>query len=170
MIISVFTISIIGTILHFLYDISKHNKVVGLFSSVNESTWEHIKIALTPSFLWGIVDGFKYGAFSNYFSAKFISLLSIIVVIPFIYYLYKFVFKKNILFVDISIFYIAIIISQLLFRMIVNFGNICYIYNYISCILLFILFGFYMVVTLFPVKNFIFRDPITNKYGFNGHL
>ena len=82
MFIGILVISIVGTIAHFLYDISKHNKVVGLFTAVNESTWEHIKIALTPSFLWGIVDGFKYGEFSNYFCAKFISLFSIIFIIP----------------------------------------------------------------------------------------
>ena len=49
-IISIIVISLIGTLSHFLYDISKHNKVVGLFAAVNESTWEHIKIALTPTF------------------------------------------------------------------------------------------------------------------------
>lgn len=30
MIISTIVISIIGTLLHFLYDISKHNKIVGV--------------------------------------------------------------------------------------------------------------------------------------------
>ena len=50
--ISIIIISLIGTISHFLYDISNHNKFVGLFSAVNESTWEHIKIALTPALLW----------------------------------------------------------------------------------------------------------------------
>ena len=47
LIISVIIISIVGTLSHFLYDISNHNRIVGLFSAVNESTWEHIKIALT---------------------------------------------------------------------------------------------------------------------------
>ena len=54
LIFSVIIISIIGTVLHFLYDISNHNKVVGLFSAVNESTWEYIKIALIPTLLVGI--------------------------------------------------------------------------------------------------------------------
>lgn len=42
-------ISVVGTLFHFLYDWSNHNKIVGLFAAVNESTWEHIKIALTPT-------------------------------------------------------------------------------------------------------------------------
>lgn len=31
-------ISIVGTLLHFLYEISGHNKVVAIFAAVNEST------------------------------------------------------------------------------------------------------------------------------------
>ena len=76
-IISIIIISIIGTISHFLYDIFKHNKIVGLFTSVNESTWEHIKIALTPTIIWGLIDGYIYGMNPNYFLAKFVSLISI---------------------------------------------------------------------------------------------
>ena len=41
--------------------------------------------------------------------------------------------------------------------------------SYLSCIGLFILFGFYMVLTLLPIKSFLFKDPISNKYGFSGH-
>lgn len=41
--ISILIISVIGTLLHFLYEISHHNKYVALFAAVNESTWEHIK-------------------------------------------------------------------------------------------------------------------------------
>ena len=51
-VIAIIFISLIGTLLHFMYEWSGHNKVVSLFAAVNESTWEHIKIALTPSFIW----------------------------------------------------------------------------------------------------------------------
>ena len=37
--ISTMFISLIGTLSHFTYDISNHNKIIGLFSAVNESTW-----------------------------------------------------------------------------------------------------------------------------------
>lgn len=67
--ISILIISVIGTLLHFLYEISHHNKYVALFAAVNESTWEHIKIALTPTLLWSLYDGFVYGIESNYFNS-----------------------------------------------------------------------------------------------------
>ena len=43
-------ISILGSILHFTYGWSRGNKFVAIFSAVNESTWEHIKLALSSIF------------------------------------------------------------------------------------------------------------------------
>ncbi len=168
-IISILVISILGTSLHFLYELSDHNKVVGLFAAVNESTWEHIKIALTPAFLWSIVDAFIYGSSQNYFSAKFISLLSLIIIIPLLFYSYNYIVKKESLVADIVIFYVSIIISQLTFIHIINLEPVSNVVKYISCFGIFIIFGCYMVFTLMPIKNFIFKDPITNKFGYKGH-
>ena len=39
----VFTV-ITGTLLHFVYDLSNENPVVGLFAPINESVWEHLKL------------------------------------------------------------------------------------------------------------------------------
>lgn len=168
-IISCVVISLVGTLLHFVYEWSNHNKFVGLFAAVNESTWEHIKIALTASFLWSLVDGFKFGEYNNYFTAKAVSLLAIIIIIPLLFYTYKSILKKSYLPIDIVIFNIAIIVSQLLFNWIINLDDLNFIYNYISCIILFIIFAFYMVNTLLPRRNEIFKDPLTNKYGAKGH-
>lgn len=162
-------ISVVGTLAHFLYDFSHHNKIVGLFAAVNESTWEHIKIALTPTFLWSLYDGYLYGANANYFLAKFLSLLAIVVFIPLIFYTYRIFTKKSILFVDITLFYITIFISQYLFYFVLQNVLGTFVINYLACIGIFILFGFYMVLTLLPIKNFLFKDPLTNKYGFKGH-
>lgn len=37
-------ISVLGVLLHFTYEWSGDTAVVGLFSAVNESTWEHLKL------------------------------------------------------------------------------------------------------------------------------
>lgn len=94
-ILSIIVISVVGTIAHFVYELSHHNKIVGLFGAVNESTWEHIKIALTATILWSLVDGFMYGTNANYFLAKLLSLLMIIFLMPVLFYGYRFIFKKR---------------------------------------------------------------------------
>ena len=169
MVVAIIIISIVGTFLHFLYEISGHNKYIALFAAVNESTWEHIKIALTPTLLWSLYDGFIYGLNPNYFIAKALSLLAIIIIIPLIFYTYTSITKKAILPLDIITFYIAIICSQLIFNHFINLQPQEFIYTYISIIALFIIFAGYMVLTLQPLKIFIFKDPITQKYGKEGH-
>lgn len=168
-IIGIIFIALIGTLLHFTYELSNHNKVVALFSAVNESTWEHIKIALTPTFIWTLYDGAVYGINNNYFIAKTASLLVIIFLIPILFYTYKIFTKKSKLPIDIIIFYITIITSSLVFKYILNLKDLPYYITYISLVLMFITFGLYMTLTLLPIKNFLFKDPITNKYGLKGH-
>ena len=63
-------ISVIGTLLHFTYKLSNYNFFVGLFSAINESTWEHIKIGLTPLFLFYLWEYFKYQRFKKNLSHK----------------------------------------------------------------------------------------------------
>jgi len=165
MIIGIIFISVIGTLFHFLYEFSGKNKLVGLFAAVNESTWEHIKMALSATFLWSFIDGYVYGSYDNYFFAKVVSVLSLIIVIPLLFYGFKWLLGKSILIIDISIFYIAIIFSQFFFiKLLVSF-RVVYFLQYLSLIILFIIFGFYMVLTFMPFKNVIFKDPITKKYG-----
>ena len=167
--LSFIVISVVGTLFHFLYDWSNHNKVIGLFAAVNESTWEHIKIALTPTLLWGVIDGLLYGMNPNYFLAKSMSLLAMIFLIPILFYLYSAILKRHVLIIDILIFYIAIFCGQFLFYFILNGPIVPYIFNYMGAVLLFLIFGFYMTATLLPLKNFLFKDPITKKYGIKGH-
>ncbi len=168
-IIGIIFISLIGTLLHFMYEWTGHKKIVSIFAAVNESTWEHIKIALTPTFIWTLYDGAVYGLNENYFVAKTASILVIILLIPILFYGYKLITKKSILIIDITIFYLAIIFSLLTFKYIVNIEPLHFFYRYISVVILFIIFGFYMVLTLLPIKNFLFKDPITKKYGIKGH-
>ena len=167
--ISIIVISVVGTFLHFLYEMSGHNKYVALFAAVNESTWEHIKIALTPTLLWGLYDGFIYGLNPNYFIAKMLSLFVIIILIPIIFYSYTFFTKKALLPIDIITFYIAIIAGQFIFYYLITLEEMPFIWNYLGVVGLFLIFGGYMVLTLQPLPHFIFKDPISNKYGKEGH-
>ena len=169
LILSIIVISIVGTVAHFIYELSDHNKIVGLFGAVNESTWEHIKIALTATILWSLVDGFMYGANPNYFLAKLLSLLMIIFLMPVLFYGYQFLFKKDNTFINILIFYIVIICSQLLFYHFLKLNPVNFFGQYLSCIGTFIVFGAYMTLTLMPLRNFLFQDPITNQYGYQAH-
>ena len=116
-------------------------------------------------FLWGLYDGYVYGFSPNYFLAKSISLLAVIIIIPLLFYGYKLITKKSILIIDIMIFYIAIASSIGVFYYLIKNLNCTFIYSYIGAILLFIIFSLYLLLTIMPLKNELFLDPITKKYG-----
>ena len=167
--IGIIVIFLIGASLHFVYEWSHHNKLVAIFAAVNESTWEHIKICMTPTLLWSIYEIIIYGFTWNFIFAKSICLLTIIILIPILFYSYTFFTKKPYLIVDIISFLITVICSQLVFRYIINLNNYSNIYNYIGLVLVIIELLLYFYLTFKPIKNFIFKDPITKKYGLDGH-
>ena len=167
--IGILLIFLTGASLHFVYEWSHHNKVVAIFAAVNESTWEHIKICMTPTILWSIYEICKYGYSGQFIFAKSMSLLVIILLIPILFYSYSFFTRKAILLVDIICFLITVICSQIVFNYIINLESVSIILVYIGYILLIIEFLLYLYLTYNPLKIFIFKDPITNKYGLDGH-
>lgn len=54
-VIGILFVSVAGTLLHFVYDWSGQNPLVGFFAPVNESTWEHMKLLFFPMLLYGLV-------------------------------------------------------------------------------------------------------------------
>ena len=46
---------VLGTLLHFTYKLSGENKIVAVFSSINESVWEHLKLLYFPMLLSTII-------------------------------------------------------------------------------------------------------------------
>ena len=57
-IITVIICLILGTLLHFTYEWSGENPIIALFSAVNESIWEHLKLAFYPMFSIHINENF----------------------------------------------------------------------------------------------------------------
>jgi ethanolamine utilization microcompartment shell protein EutS len=46
----------LGSALHFTYELSGKLVFVGAFSAVNESVWEHLKLAFWPSLIWMLIE------------------------------------------------------------------------------------------------------------------
>lgn len=113
---------IVGTVGHFLYERSNYNKVIGFLFSKNESTWEHMKLGITPIILWTIVELFTYN-FNNLFFAKFVSIITFSLSLYILYYGYKKIVKRNILFLDILIFYISLFLATIVsINILMNMG------------------------------------------------
>ncbi len=160
-------VTIIGSLLHFTYDWSGHNKFVAVFAAVNESTWEHIKLALSGLFVCTLVDLWFLGNNPNYWLARSLSFLTPIIVIPILFYGYRAIFKvKSCLPADISIFIVAAFLSTLVFITFLNTSSISGFNEIISILTSIIIIAAYLLLTRFPIHhNFLFQDPITHTYG-----
>lgn len=158
----------LGSLGHFLYELFNHNKIAAIFFAVNESTWEHIKIGLTPLFIFAIVEYFLYGQSVNFWFNKMLSLFTFVFLIPTMFYSYKLLTKKHFLILDIIIFVLSLFVSLLL-NYYLNNITFNFSYDVIGIIGILILLTMYFSFTYFPLKNFIFLDPITKRFGIEGH-
>jgi len=141
-------IVIIGTILHFTFELSGHQSVVGVFSAVNESVWEHLKLGFWPALVWVLVEYKSVNkSTNNFFFAKTIGIL-IPIVIPILFYSYTAVLGESVLVIDILTFVVAVIVGQLVSYKLLTHRRLPDILNKISLVALVLLgvaFGLYFL-------------------------
>lgn len=156
--------SIFGTILHFTFKWSKNNIVIGIFSAVNESVWEHIKLLLTPIFIYSFID-FLLNKNRYLFTLSIELVLSIFLIIIF-YELKLMLFgnKKN--YLNILCFYITCFIISFIHCFLKTI-QIPILLNNLSIFVVLLILIMYLTFTVFPIKMKYFKDPVTGKYGIN---
>jgi len=162
-------IILLGSALHFTFEISGKSPLVGVFSAVNECVWEHLKLAFWPALLYMFIEyaPLKKSA-NNFLFAKTAGACSMIVLIPIVFYSYTAVAGESIFVIDISTFVVAVVIGQLLSFKLLSYKKLSENYNRISIILLVLLVLAFALFTFYPPQLPIFRDPNTGKYGIAG--
>ena len=158
-------VSLLGTLLHFLYEWTGESPWAAPFSGVNESTWEHMKLLFWPMLLFAAVEWFFFEDNKGHFSIKLRGILIGITLIPLLFYTYNGVIGPSPDFVNISIFFIAgavafIYETHLFYR---ENANYCSQRKAISIILIIALL---FILFTFRTPNLaIFKDPTTGQIG-----
>lgn len=110
-IIAFLFIGILGAVNHFVYEWSGSNTIIGYFFPINESTWEHLKLLFFPTVIFSVLEYiFVKKEIKNYVPSVIISVISGMISIIVLFYTYKGILGFNVDFINILIFYIAIII------------------------------------------------------------
>ena len=165
LIISFFFLSIFGTLLHFTHGWLKNGILLHIFSAVNESTWEHMKLLVAPTLL---VMVFQYivlnSEYTNLINGILVLYVIEIVSIPLMYEPLRLILKKIPLIFTILIFYIAIVLG-LFFEYIILKNNISLFNELLSLILILIITLKFSIFTYYLPKHFLFKDPVTGRYG-----
>lgn len=155
-------IFIISYFIHFAYKIFP-NPITIIFTSINESIFEHIKIIFTATIIYTLISNiFKKN--NNIFLLSLLKSISTITILL-ILYLPINNFLKETLIITLIILFISIFLSET----IINNINIkkSVIINTISLITIIIIYSYFTYLSYHPPKNFFFLDTSTNSYGIN---
>ena len=160
-IITVIFCIILGTVLHFTYEWSGENVIVGLFSAVNESTWEHLKLIYFPWILMALIGYFVIGKrTNNYWTAQAVGIITAIAFTIIFFYTYTGIIGTNYGWLNIATFIVAIILGGVVaYNILISRKN--YNAELISIIFLIILFLSFILYTFEPPQIALFEDPIT---------
>lgn len=163
-------ISLFGSLLHFLFEISGNFYPVGAISAVNESVWEHLKMAYWPLVFFMPIQYLSLrGKINNYFLANMIAVFIIPTIIVVTFYSYTPFTGKNVLAIDLTSFFIGILVGEYLSYRILILDEKKPIFSIIGAIGIIILGVMFVVFTYFPPHIFLFLDGIYNDYGIIPH-
>lgn len=157
-ILGILFVIITGTLSHFLYDWSGNNRIVGFFTPINESVWEHMKLLFFPMLLYSLFIIVKFQKkYPCIISALCFGILTGTILIPLLYYAYTFVLGKNIFVLDISIFILSVIIA---FWLSSKLTLSCSLnsYTFLLCIIVCLLAVGFVVFTYHAPDNAIFYN------------
>lgn len=158
--------SLLGTLLHFLYDWTGGNTLAALVSGVNESTWEHMKLLFFPMFIFAIIQSCFFKEYKSFWCVKLIGILTGLVLIPVIFYTYSGVIGKSPDWVNISIFFISAAIAYFVEARLFKRNSECK-NSRLAFAALCIIAALFFVFTFETPRIDLFKDPIDGSYGLN---
>jgi uncharacterized membrane protein YoaK (UPF0700 family) len=156
----------LGSALHFTYALSGNNPLVGFFSAVNESVWEHLKLAFWPALLWMSIAMFPLRkTVHNFFIAKMIGAYVMVIFIPAVFYSYTAIAGKSIFIIDITTFIVAVIVGQVVSYKLYKQNQPSKSRETVAILAMVLLAIIFIVFTFYPPHLPIFQDPNTSQYG-----
>lgn len=157
----------IGSFLHFAFELSGKFLPLALIAAVNESTWEHLKLAFWPALFFALFElcCLKFGKkTNNFWSAKTIGIASMPILIVIFFYSYR-VFFPDSFFMDIFIFALAIFLGQIISYKILAYEKMPKILDILAITALILIIIVFLLFTFHAPHWFLFKNPLTGGYG-----
>lgn len=157
----------VGTLLHFLFDWTGGNVVVALFSAVNESIWEHLKLLFYPMVAVAAIEYFFWGRnIDSFWCIKLIGILTGLVLIPMVYYSYTGILGVKADWFNITIFFLTAVAVYWAEAKLFQRGYTCHIRSKLAVALICLISIAFTILTFVPPHIPFFQDPMTETYGF----
>ena len=157
--------SLVGTLLHFLYDWLGATPWIAPFSGVNESTWEHMKLLFWPMLLYSAFQSFFFKGYNNFWCVKLKGILLGLSLIPIIFYGYNGIIGKSPDWINITIFFVSVAASYAYETKNLKYGNATCLSARKSVSILAIIALLFVLFSFKTPQIEIFKDPVTGIYG-----
>lgn len=161
--IGILFVLITGTLSHFLYEWTDRNPIIGLFTPVNESTWEHMKLLFFPMLLYSLILIFKFkDHYPCIASAAFSGLILGTSLIPVFFYSYTYIMGHDIFLIDIAIFIISVLIA---FWTVYKLALSCKAqsYTFFLCVIVCLYIACFLWFTYNPPNLELFAQPVVSR-------
>ena len=156
--------SALGTVLHFLYDLTGGSVFVAPFSGVNESTWEHMKLLFWPMLLFCVIQSRFFRDREDFICIKLKGALIGLGLIPVLFYTYNGVIGRSPDWINITIFFISAAIAYLYEARRLK-GEVKVCRRGLAIFLFCAIAAAFVIFTFNTPAIGIFKDPITGRYG-----
>lgn len=158
-IIGVIFVIAAGSLAHFLYHWLGEGFIIGLFTPVNESVWEHMKLLFFPMLIYSFLTVMKIRKTYPCAAPSFcFGILAGTFLIPILFYLYTSILGQDVFLLDIGIFVLS---TAAAFYAAYRFTLSCRLesYGFLFCGLVFVLFFCFILFTYYPPGLEIFSEP-----------
>lgn len=139
-----------GFLLHFAYDWSGQNNIIGLFSATNESTWEHLKLLFFPMLFVTIWDSLRGNTSPGFLKRRIMSIMAGMLVIVIMFYTAFGITSRIIDWYNIATYLIGLLATLILDKYITVEDNL---YSAYTALALFILFTVAFAVFSFKAPS-----------------
>lgn len=156
---------LLGSGLHFTYRWSGSASAVALFSAVNESPWEHLKLYVYPVLLYTVVEALVLRDMRRLLFAKLVQELAGMVFILAFFYTYTGALGIENVFVDIVTFVIAMALGYWLSLRVLVSPRQAPLPGWTSAVALATIIILFCVATFSPPHLPLFLDRNTSRYG-----
>lgn len=150
---------IVGSLFHFIYDLSGSLPIIGYFFPINESVWEHLKLGFYAWLVYGMSNYFFLkDKTNNYWLGIFLASLATNLFIVLFFYTYTGILGHSVLALDIGSYLVGCIIGAYVYYKILNLPPLSSCANILGALLLLLgvlLFAFW---TYNPPNLPLFKD------------
>lgn len=158
-IIGIIFVSVAGTILHSVYEMSGQNYIAGLFAPVNESVWEHMKLLFFPMLLFAIFAAIPLKlTYPRVISALCAGIFTGTALIPTLFYTYSGILGYNHHYIDIAIFFVSVIAAFIILYKTALSGS-AHKHSGLLAVLILLLIALFLVFSYSPPSLALFQTP-----------